>query len=578
MGIFRIPRATTAERTGITPGIGELIYDTDLDTVYSGDGSTAGGNPVTLALSGIADGDYGDITVSGSGAVMTVDNDAITYAKIQNVSATDQILGRSTAGAGNIEEIACTAAGRALLDDANNTAQRTTLGLGTLATQNGTFSGTSSGTNTGDQDLSGLVPYTGATSNVNLGTYDIITDTAAASTSAGLLVESANGTDVVLFGAGNTANVAWYGAHNFSTATQDTLSVFSGSGKTLSSLAASSIATSGTHLTLTAQTATDKPLAIKGAASQTANLAEFQNSSGTAFLTVGAPTLAGDSATKNFVNLTATMPSTMTAVTNAVNMDVTSAGSSAFQQNGLILNLNAGYTGGSPVNGFQVTNAVAGTGANYGNSSATLNYRTSNSNCAARFTCSSSTTGINNGGQQLAAGSSTANYGSWCSATSSLNTPALNVGLMSTALNATTNVAGAFMLLGSGTPSFTSCALLADNGAQAVNIFTARDNGTNVFEIQDGGKINILATNTASGTTGNQTINKPSGKVNIAAAGTTVTVTNSMCATTSIVIATLLTNDATATIKNVVPGAGSFVITLSAACTAEVAIGFLVIN
>jgi len=34
---------------------------------------------------------------------------------------------------------------------------RTNLGLGTLATQSGTFSGTSSGTNTGDQDLSGLV-------------------------------------------------------------------------------------------------------------------------------------------------------------------------------------------------------------------------------------------------------------------------------------------------------------------------------------------------------------------------------------------------------------------------------------
>jgi hypothetical protein len=62
-------------------------------------------------------------------------DDAVTYAKLQNISATDRLLGRSTAGAGNAEEITCTAAGRALLDDADAAAQRTTLGLGTMATQ-----------------------------------------------------------------------------------------------------------------------------------------------------------------------------------------------------------------------------------------------------------------------------------------------------------------------------------------------------------------------------------------------------------------------------------------------------------
>ena len=52
----------------------------------------------------------------------------VTYAKMQDVYATDKILGRSTAGSGDVEEIACTAAGRALLDDANAAAQLTTLG------------------------------------------------------------------------------------------------------------------------------------------------------------------------------------------------------------------------------------------------------------------------------------------------------------------------------------------------------------------------------------------------------------------------------------------------------------------
>ena len=50
------------------------------------------------------------------------------------VSATDKLLGRSAAGAGAVEEITCTAAGRALIDDADAAAQRTTLGLGTAAT------------------------------------------------------------------------------------------------------------------------------------------------------------------------------------------------------------------------------------------------------------------------------------------------------------------------------------------------------------------------------------------------------------------------------------------------------------
>lgn len=113
-------------------------------------------NAVTTAK--IATGAVTETEIA-TGAVTTakIATDAITYAKIQNVSATDKILGRVTAGTGDIEEITCTAAGRALLDDANAAAQRTTLELGTLATQSGTFSGThsdtSSGTNTGDQTI-----------------------------------------------------------------------------------------------------------------------------------------------------------------------------------------------------------------------------------------------------------------------------------------------------------------------------------------------------------------------------------------------------------------------------------------
>lgn len=78
----------------------------------------------------------GDVTAVAGNTATTIPNDTVTYAKIQNVSAADRLLGRSTAGAGDIEEIVCTAAGRALLDDAAASNQRTTLGLGTAATAN----------------------------------------------------------------------------------------------------------------------------------------------------------------------------------------------------------------------------------------------------------------------------------------------------------------------------------------------------------------------------------------------------------------------------------------------------------
>ena len=55
-----------------------------------------------------------------------------------------------------------TTAGKTLLVGVDAAAQRTSLGLGTLATQNGTFSGTSSGTNTGDQTITLTGDVTGS--------------------------------------------------------------------------------------------------------------------------------------------------------------------------------------------------------------------------------------------------------------------------------------------------------------------------------------------------------------------------------------------------------------------------------
>ena len=82
--------------------VGEVAIRTDTGKLFTkkDDNSVA-----EISGGGIDDGDKGDITVSNSGATFTIDNDAVTYAKIQNVSATNRILGRDSSGAGVIEEI-----------------------------------------------------------------------------------------------------------------------------------------------------------------------------------------------------------------------------------------------------------------------------------------------------------------------------------------------------------------------------------------------------------------------------------------------------------------------------------------
>lgn len=124
------------------------------------------------ALSGVAGGDlqgnypnpnlintgtpgtYGDsthvpvITTDTAGRVTTATPTAIAFPNLAalggvptglatagglTVSATDKVLGRSSPGAGAVEEIACTATGRSVLAAASVTAERTLLGIGVLS-------------------------------------------------------------------------------------------------------------------------------------------------------------------------------------------------------------------------------------------------------------------------------------------------------------------------------------------------------------------------------------------------------------------------------------------------------------
>jgi len=92
-----------------------------------------------------------------------------------------------------------TTVGRALMTAIDASGARTTLGLGSLATQSGTFSGTSSGTNTGDQTitLTGDVTGTGTGSfAATIGALKVTNAMLAGSIAASKLV----GTDIATLG------------------------------------------------------------------------------------------------------------------------------------------------------------------------------------------------------------------------------------------------------------------------------------------------------------------------------------------------------------------------------------------
>lgn len=200
------------------------------------------------------------------------------------------------------------------------------------------------------------------------------------------------------------------------------------------------------------------------------------------------PTMSGSSAVSNFLNITGTMPSSTSAIARAIHLSITSQGSSSNSQYLMNMSLGAGYTGSSTTAGINLANLAAGTGSAF--------WTNGSYNVGIYSSGSGSTAGHNVGFAGNASASSALNVGVYGRATSSTNTPNLNIGSVALATGATYNI-GAFFGLFSAAPTIAqSAVVMADNGSTGSDIFVARVNGTKTTTIDGTGNLGVGTTPT----------------------------------------------------------------------------------
>ncbi len=200
---IRLKRGSGSDPSASDLATGELAVRTDTAKLFTkkDDNSVA-------EIGGISDGDKGDITVSSSGTAFTIDDNAVTYAKMQDVSATNRILGRDSSGGGIIEEIT-----PANLRTMLNVADGATNVTNTNQLTNGAGFITATLTNEQVQDIVGGMLTGNTETGITVtyqdgdGTIDFV---------VGTLNQNTTGSAATLTTARNIAGVAFDGSANIS--------------------------------------------------------------------------------------------------------------------------------------------------------------------------------------------------------------------------------------------------------------------------------------------------------------------------------------------------------------------------
>lgn len=203
--------------------------------------------------------------------------------------------------------------------------------------------------------------------------------------------------------------------------------------------------------------------------------------------------------TTGFHTITGTLTTSSGVTHPALYLNVTSAGSTANAnefQLALYGVLNAGYTGTGLTGGGYFENLAAGTATNPF-SSAFSGVANAGVSGITYGTTAGTNIGLNGSGQL-----GNVNYGVFGKSTGTKNS-ATNIGVAGFAVNAGSSpvTVGGYFGLQATTPTYATAALIADNGAVAADILVARDNGTAVLTVADGGPITITSTLVSSRTT-----------------------------------------------------------------------------